>query len=309
MTSDEYEIIVVQIKDLADEMAITKDADLFAAMKMQYDYLVQAAQSLKDHQLAVTWDGEQDLADAMSSLHFSEITPVQGLVGTSIGTSRRVSCESCSQDCTAAHKHVPCGHDYCPDCMTQICQAALKNRAMIPSRCCKREFPIEYVKEALSELEYQQYEVFLKEKGATVDLLSDQEYTSVVVTLGLKQCPSCGIGIERIYGCIHMTCPYGHEFCYTCLKKWRTCRCDLYHHEEIEVILNERAGNDLRARERIRGVLLEDDDLHEHEWSGKIEIYSRNPKKCFNCKRKLHLYYYTCHSCEERRCGSCRYHA
>lgn len=44
-----------------------------------------------------------------------------------------------------------------------------------------------------------------------------------------KQCPNCGVVIQKNGGCNHMTCrpPGGcrHEFCWVCLGPWNRCRC------------------------------------------------------------------------------------
>lgn len=37
-----------------------------------------------------------------------------------------------------------------------------------------------------------------------------------------KICPSCKNPIEKNEGCNHMTCRCKHEFCWICLKDWRT---------------------------------------------------------------------------------------
>lgn len=37
---------------------------------------------------------------------------------------------------------------------------------------------------------------------------------------GWKRCPECGTGVERTFGCRHMVCVCGGEFCYQCGRKW-----------------------------------------------------------------------------------------
>ena len=37
-----------------------------------------------------------------------------------------------------------------------------------------------------------------------------------LVMMELKKCPQCGMGIEKVYGCSHMTCFCGKEFCWDC---------------------------------------------------------------------------------------------
>ncbi|TMW56898.1 hypothetical protein Poli38472_002823 [Pythium oligandrum] len=111
---------------------------------------------------------------------------------------------------------------------------------LAPVRCCRKELPIEYVKTALraDKEDLKTYLRFLKERKWTEsDLISDAEYATVVKSMGAKQCPGCGIGVERDFGCIHMRCPNGHEFCFTCLRVWQTCNCALIPQAEINAIL------------------------------------------------------------------------
>lgn len=41
---------------------------------------------------------------------------------------------------------------------------------------------------------------------------------------GWRRCPNCAEMVERQYGCNHMTCRCGSEWCYVCgSRTWRTC--------------------------------------------------------------------------------------
>jgi len=35
----------------------------------------------------------------------------------------------------------------------------------------------------------------------------------------------CRFFVELEVGCYHMTCRCGHEFCYLCTSRWKTCSC------------------------------------------------------------------------------------
>lgn len=40
-----------------------------------------------------------------------------------------------------------------------------------------------------------------------------------------KRCMRCLFWIEKREGCNHMTCKCGHQFCYACGLRWKTCSC------------------------------------------------------------------------------------
>ncbi|KLU84735.1 IBR finger domain-containing protein [Magnaporthiopsis poae ATCC 64411] len=42
---------------------------------------------------------------------------------------------------------------------------------------------------------------------------------------GWRQCNNCKKMVELTYGCLHMVCRCGAEFCYRCGLEWRTCSC------------------------------------------------------------------------------------
>uniref|UniRef100_H3HCZ0 RING-type domain-containing protein n=1 Tax=Phytophthora ramorum TaxID=164328 RepID=H3HCZ0_PHYRM len=92
-----------------------------------------------------------------------------------------------------------------------------------------REFPSDYVREALNVAEFVTYERFLQDKPwRALDLQSDREYTRVVQLHQGVQCPGCGVGVQKSMGCNRMACLNGHEFCFLCGRKWKTCGCSYY---------------------------------------------------------------------------------
>lgn len=154
----------------------------------------------------------------------------------------RADCVSCANvEFKRALLVMPCRHFYCKECLRRMCRLALGDRALIPLRCCQKEIPMDYVREALpAAADYALYERFLREKDwKQSDLVSDAEYARVVQSAGGKQCPGCGIGVQRDFGCVHIKCPNGHEFCFSCLRVWQTCLCPLIPDAELEQILHD----------------------------------------------------------------------
>ncbi|KAF9135127.1 hypothetical protein BGX30_011651, partial [Mortierella sp. GBA39] len=98
----------------------------------------------------------------------------------------------------------------------------------------------------------------------------DEAASRVISEKGWKVCGRCGAVVERVSGCVHITCMCRHEFCYTCQKPWKTCACELYPMEELNEILNDRIGNGDpgTARHRLQNV-LRNYYQHDHHWEHK----------------------------------------
>ncbi|GAB7330514.1 hypothetical protein MBLNU13_g02112t1 [Cladosporium sp. NU13] len=84
---------------------------------------------------------------------------------------------------------------------------------------------------------------------------------------GWQSCQRCNQIVDLIPGsCNHMTCRCGHQFCYVCGQRWKTCRC--------QVLTVGNADNNLRqelltAQERymeaLHGVVEHLGQFHEAE--------------------------------------------
>ncbi|SMR53697.1 unnamed protein product [Zymoseptoria tritici ST99CH_3D1] len=61
------------------------------------------------------------------------------------------------------------------------------------------------------------------------------EYESEMLTkFGYKQCPRCGEAVTRMFGCRHMRCRCGADFCWACLSPKKDCNGDCVAHESEE---------------------------------------------------------------------------
>jgi hypothetical protein len=167
-------------------------------------------------------------------------------------SSQSTVCASCSNVTPRASIQVaPCGHCFCCACLKRMARLTLKDRTLVPLRCCRKELSTESVAFAFSlsanptrrASDLAKYKTLLAERTrnwqSAPSLVSDDEYAATVKLVGAKQCPGCGVGVQRDYGCVHMKCPNGHEFCFTCLAVWRRCNCALIPEPEVRDILGE----------------------------------------------------------------------
>ncbi|KAL5113911.1 hypothetical protein ACEQ8H_008194 [Pleosporales sp. CAS-2024a] len=55
----------------------------------------------------------------------------------------------------------------------------------------------------------------------------DSDTAKLLKEWGYKKCPKCGHGLKRMYGCNHMKCRCGADFCWKCLESLNDCdgRC------------------------------------------------------------------------------------
>ncbi|KAG6574643.1 Inorganic pyrophosphatase 3 [Phytophthora cinnamomi] len=199
-------------------------------------------EALKNETPATCWKCSKEIALDQVEIVLSRSEFVMYMTRRHKEDTARADCASCTAKKDVCQLRVaPCGHHYCQPCLLRMCRLALGDRALIPLRCCKKELPDDYVRESLhGAADYAKYQQLMTEKDWKVsDLASDAEYTATVKAMGAKQCPGCGIGVQRDFGCVHMTCPNGHQFCYTCLQFWGTCHCPLIPEAELRAILGE----------------------------------------------------------------------
>ncbi|KAH7919233.1 hypothetical protein BV22DRAFT_871578 [Leucogyrophana mollusca] len=57
------------------------------------------------------------------------------------------------------------------------------------------------------------------------DNASTLEVKALATARGWQSCPDCHAIIERVNGCLHMTCRCSASFCYRCGTRWKNCSC------------------------------------------------------------------------------------
>ncbi|KAK3833279.1 MAG: hypothetical protein J3R72DRAFT_232149 [Linnemannia gamsii] len=215
--------------------------------------------------------------------------------------------DCCACDNNKRVYNAPCGHAYCEECTRSLYSHALTNRAFIPVRCCKVPFASALVAACLTDAgDIDKYDSLKCEienpcpPSSELDVMASR----TISENGWKVCGRCGAVVERISGCVHITCMCRNEFCYTCQKTWRTCVCELYPVEELNRILNERIGNDDAGivRHRLQNE-LRNYYQHEHNW----ERRNSSQQRCGNCSWNMPRYCFHCQGCMETRCHRCTF--
>jgi hypothetical protein len=82
---------------------------------------------------------------------------------------------------------------------------------------------------------------------------AEQKTRQLANEQGWQSCQRCNQIVDLIPGdCNHMTCRCGHQFCYVCGERWKTCRCQIL---DIENTGNGINQDILAAQERYMEAL------------------------------------------------------
>ncbi|KAH7111739.1 hypothetical protein B0J13DRAFT_631740 [Dactylonectria estremocensis] len=142
---------------------------------------------------------------------------------------------------------------------------------------------------------------------------ASQEVLRIAADNGWQQCTACGRVVELEHGCNHMTCRCGHQFCYICGDRWKTCQCPQWNEDRLLARANaivDRADDvaqiDARTRQarvqREQRNLVENHQCNHDRWRGRS-----GPRRCEECSDVLPVFIYECRQCRILACRRCRY--
>ncbi|KAI0133238.1 hypothetical protein F4776DRAFT_655127 [Hypoxylon sp. NC0597] len=263
--------------------------------------------------------------------------------------SRGRPCEACGDEKHFAQlARAPCQHEYCGPCLTRIFQNATNDESLFPPRCCRQPIPLAesrvFLNAKVAEefrqkaLEYSTprrtychnggCNKFIPQtcmtcKGASHnnDCPNDEQLQQVL-QLAQEQhwqrCQNCWALVELNFGCNHMTCRCGHDFCYICGARWKTCICQQWDEARLlqraveidardpqpveEVVQQQNMGVDMRIQE-LMGDLQDNHECTHDYWMNRRGSYV-----CEECGDRMRLFIYECHQCHIMACRNCRFH-
>ncbi|KUI57354.1 putative protein ariadne-2 [Cytospora mali] len=146
------------------------------------------------------------------------------------------------------------------------------------------------------------------EAGQQLKALADGE--------GWKQCFSCNSIVELVYGCIHIKCRCGAEFCYKCGAGWdpRTCKCELFAAEDLlyqfaranehpDEPLAEHLEWDMEIGEFQAVEMMQNEECPHRRWR-----HRGGPAECGLCGMTMRGWINVCRQCNMTACARCRFH-
>ena len=109
---------------------------------------------------------------------------------------------------------------------------------------------------------------------------------------GWKRCYNCHALVEHREACQHMTCRCGAEFCYVCVRRWRTCECTMEQLDQIKTTAQERRDQ-RRDREQAQAeelrLMLQEIEEFERDEALKAELLRLEQERLEEERRQLEL--------------------
>ncbi len=72
----------------------------------------------------------------------------------------------------------------------------------------------------------------------------------------IKRCPRCHAGVKRMYGCAHMRCHCGAQWCWNCLEPIQVCDQDCQQDESEETAVED--GGDEQVEDLDEAIVMDD---------------------------------------------------
>ncbi|KAI3414557.1 uncharacterized protein J3R85_016200 [Psidium guajava] len=113
---------------------------------------------------------------------------------------------------------------YCPfkDCSAMLVDDGGEVVTMSECPSCRRLFCSQCKVSWHAGMDREEFQM-LKRGARDEDL--DKMMTKLAESNGWRRCPNCKFYVEKVYGCLHISCRCGHEFCYGCGSNWRSHSC------------------------------------------------------------------------------------
>ncbi|RKO92302.1 hypothetical protein BDK51DRAFT_21606, partial [Blyttiomyces helicus] len=197
---------------------------------------------------------------------------------------------------TARSALLGCGHTYCVACMMSMYESARLDVSYFPLSCCSAQIEPSTIESMLGSdtvEEYRNLTLLIEANRKSVPGVLDEGIKDISESRGWKICPQCSAVVEKVEGCVHITCRCKYKFCYTCVRRWKTCHCELYPAAEINMILGEPEQG---GGPGDRGPGVE----HVHHW-----VCLQRPARCDGCRMYLPYYHPHCAGCAGTLCTHC----
>ena len=110
---------------------------------------------------------------------------------------------------------------------------------------------------------------------------------------GWQTCPACKRIIELAFGCNHMTCYCGCEFCYECAARWKTCGCEQWEERRLYATAEARLQRELGERAR---------EQRPEQWERRLHTFAQELRVNHECYPTHRWKGHGPGNCEE--CGS-----
>ncbi|KAI1622659.1 hypothetical protein EDD37DRAFT_483116 [Exophiala viscosa] len=129
-------------------------------------------------------------------------------------------------------------------------------------------------------------------------------------------CPGCHRVVVISYGCNHMLCPCGSEFCYECSVIWKECTCERWHNDrlldraaEVADRLADGMANAVQVQQVAEALRAEGGCRHNNWTRTDLFTFTSSTAAevtCADCHWRAGEFLWRCDRCGMRVCSRCR---